>query len=53
MAKLKDIQMQAWIKAGERLEGRSMEIIAVHHRSSGFSDVLVTIFPPTDKRKIN
>ncbi|MFC0139467.1 DUF943 family protein [Erwinia mallotivora] len=32
---------------------RSVEIVAVHHRSSGFSDVLVTHFPPTDKGKIN
>lgn len=31
---------------------RPVEIIAVHHRSSGFSDVLVTSFPPTDKGKI-
>ncbi|WP_025903739.1 DUF943 family protein [Tatumella sp. UCD-D_suzukii] len=32
---------------------RPVEIIAIHHRSSGFSDVLVTSFPPTDKAKIN
>ncbi|MBT0723949.1 DUF943 family protein [Rosenbergiella sp. S61] len=32
---------------------RPVEIIAIHHRSSGFSDVLVTSFPPTDKGKIN
>ncbi|CAH6344981.1 DUF943 domain-containing protein [Pantoea agglomerans] len=32
---------------------RPVEIIDVHHRSSGFSDVLVTSFPPTDKGKIN
>ncbi|MGF9659397.1 DUF943 family protein [Pantoea agglomerans] len=32
---------------------RPVEIIDVHHRSSGFSDVLVTNFPPTDKGKIN
>jgi len=31
---------------------RPVDIIAVHHRSSGFSDVLVTTFPPTDKGKI-
>lgn len=30
-----------------------VEIVAIHHRSSGFSDVLVTSFPPTDKGKIN
>lgn len=32
---------------------RPVEIVAIHHRSSGFSDVLVTSFPPTDKGKIN
>ncbi|WP_345829627.1 DUF943 family protein [Erwinia sp. HDF1-3R] len=32
---------------------RPVEIVAVHHRSSGFSDVLVTRFPLTDKEKIN
>ena len=32
---------------------RPVEIIAVHHRSSGFSDLLVNSFPPTDKGKIN
>ncbi|SCC60327.1 DUF943 family protein [Kosakonia oryziphila] len=32
---------------------RPVEIVAIHHRSSGFSDVLVTNFPPTDKGKIN
>jgi len=32
---------------------RPVEIVAIHHRSSGFSDVLVTGFPPTDKGKIN
>jgi hypothetical protein len=31
---------------------RTVEIVAIHHRSSGFSDVLVTNFPPTDKGKI-
>lgn len=31
---------------------RPVEIVAIHHRSSGFSDVLVTSFPPTDKGKI-
>ncbi|MBS1203190.1 MAG: hypothetical protein H6R25_89 [Proteobacteria bacterium] len=31
---------------------RPVEIVAIHHRSSGFSDVLVTNFPPTDKGKI-
>ncbi|WP_434747211.1 DUF943 family protein [Pantoea sp. Lu_F5_004] len=32
---------------------RPVEIIDVHHRCSGFSDVLVASFPPTDKGKIN
>ncbi|MGE1562547.1 DUF943 family protein [Pantoea septica] len=32
---------------------RPVEIVAIHHRSSGFSDILVTSFPPTDKGKIN
>lgn len=32
---------------------RPVEIVAVHHRSSGFSDVLVIAFPPTDKGKIS
>ncbi len=36
-----------------RLSLRPVEIVAIHHRSSGFSDVLVTNFPPTDKGKIN
>jgi hypothetical protein len=31
---------------------RPVEIVAIYHRSSGFSDVLVTSFPPTDKGKI-
>ncbi|KAF6661479.1 DUF943 family protein [Enterobacteriaceae bacterium EKM102V] len=35
------------------LSQRPVDIIAVHHRSSGFSDVLVNSFPPTDKGKIN
>jgi len=30
-----------------------VEIVAIHHQSSGFSDLLVTSFPPTDKEKIN
>lgn len=32
---------------------RQVEIVAIHHRSSGFSDVLVKNFPLTDKGKIN
>lgn len=32
---------------------RPVEIVAVHQRSSGFSDILVTNFPYTDKGKIN
>ena len=32
---------------------RTVEILGIHHRSSGFSDVLVTNFPLTDKAKIN
>jgi len=32
---------------------RPVEIIAIHHGSRGFSDILVTSFPPTDKGKIN
>ncbi|WP_261641638.1 DUF943 family protein [Erwinia mallotivora] len=32
---------------------RPVEIVAIHHRSSGFSDVLVKNFPCTDKGKIN
>jgi len=32
---------------------RPVEIVAVHHRSSGFSDVLVKNFPFTDKGKIH
>lgn len=32
---------------------RPVEIVDIHHRSNGFSDVLVTNFPPTDKGKIN
>ena len=32
---------------------RPVEIVGVHHRSNGFSDVLVISFPPTDKGKIN
>lgn len=32
---------------------RPVEIVAIHHRSSGFSDVLAMSFPPTDKGKIN
>ncbi|WNJ79774.1 DUF943 family protein [Cedecea neteri] len=32
---------------------RPVEIVAVHHRNRGFSDILVTHFPYTDKGKIN
>ncbi|WP_455814216.1 DUF943 family protein [Pseudomonas graminis] len=32
---------------------RPVEIVAIHHRSSGFSDVLVKNFPFTDKGKIH
>ena len=32
---------------------RPVKIVAVHHRSSGFSDVLVTHFPITDRGKIH
>ncbi|WP_158782141.1 DUF943 family protein [Pantoea sp. BAV 3049] len=32
---------------------RPVEIVAIHNRSSGFSDVLVRNFPFTDKGKIN
>jgi len=32
---------------------RPVEIVAIHHRSSGFSAVLVKNFPLTDKGKIN
>lgn len=32
---------------------RPVEIMAVHHRSSSFSDVLVKNFPPTDRGKIS
>lgn len=35
------------------LSQRPVEIIAIHHRSSGFSDLLVDSFPPTDTGKIN
>ena len=32
---------------------RPVEIVTVHHRSSGFSDILVKNFPLTDKGKID
>ncbi|MEI2265434.1 DUF943 family protein [Erwinia sp. CGal63] len=35
------------------LTTRPVAIVSVHHRSSGFSDVLVKSFPLTDKGKIN
>lgn len=31
---------------------RPAEIVAIHHRSSGFSDILVKNFPYTDQGKI-
>lgn len=34
------------------LSWRPVEIVSVHHRSSGFSDVLVKSFPLTDKGRI-
>ncbi|RRZ96849.1 DUF943 family protein [Erwinia sp. 198] len=35
------------------LTARPVKIVSIHHRSSGFSDVLVKSFPFTDKSKIN
>ncbi len=58
-ANLKKILL-AFVVAGCALAGyllwltsRPVEIVAVHHRSSGFSAILVKNFPLTDKGKIS